>query len=181
MASKYKLLEANKENPYLSTIEKSGVKVEFTIDYIWGSIRKSKRDIEKIKQELAIKKALMGNVEHTHGNIIKIVKGEISISEAINAVGEDFKFPPDAITAIYLWREASGYATIAEDKILELEIAIKEDERTVKEACEALKIQYPVDIEFKKAETKEEKVEKIVTAPVAEEPKAENTINEEKK
>ena len=180
MASKYKLLEANKENPYLSTIEKSGVKVEFTIDYIWGSIRKSKRDIEKIKQELAIKKALMGNVEHTHGNIIKIVKGEISIAEAINIVGEDFKFPADAITAIYLWREASGYATIAEDKILELEIAIKEDERTVKEACEALKIQYPVDIEFKKAETKEEKVDKIVSE-VKEEPKAENTINEEKK
>lgn len=166
----YKVLEVNKENPYLSVIEKSGIKVEFTVDDIWDNIKKAKRNIETIKQELGIKKALMLNIENTHGIYIDIVTGKITLSDAIMKSSME-KFPEDAMTAIYLYREASGYAIMAEDKITELEVAIRDDERTMKEACELMNIGIPFDVEHKKAPTKEEKVDDIVNAPVAEEPK----------
>ena len=59
----YKVIEENKDNPYLSIVEKSGIKLEITVNELWDNIKKCRRDIELINQELAVKKALMLNIE----------------------------------------------------------------------------------------------------------------------
>ena len=170
MPSKYKILEENKENPYLSNIQKSGVKVEFTIVEVWENIKALKKQMIEIESKVGIEKATMMNIIHSHPSIVKLMMGQVSLEIAIQELGKDYLITEKDRLAIDMFERSRRFVNGSEDKLLEFSLAIKDDERSLKEACDALKIAYPVDVEYhpaeKKEETKEEKVDKIINAEV---------------
>ena len=179
MMEKLKVLEKNKENPYLSNIEKSGVKVEFSIVSLWDNIKHARKTIIELESQLGIEKATKQNVERTHGTIVDIASGKKSLGEAISELGEAYKFPADAVTALYLWRHSTGQITLLEDKIAEYEVAIRDDNRTLEEACKLLGVITPEQMELiqSKKTIKDEIVDKVINAPVAEEEKKDDGQN----
>lgn len=122
----YSIKESN-EDPKKSLITKSGIEVDFTLE----SINTNKAYLDKRKKELEaelkVSQATMENIKRTHPHIA------------------DMKL--EDLTAAYLYRDASGTADAAHNKIVDIERAFSDydSEKSEIEKQTGIKIDVPVE------------------------------------
>lgn len=111
----YKVVEDNKDTLDV-VIEKSGISHTFTIRDFNENIASAKRQITEIESMKKVAEATMVNVLGSDPEV-----GELS---------------ERTLTAVYVYRQAMGTAHEAQKKLIELQSAIEEDEKSVAEALE---------------------------------------------
>jgi heterodisulfide reductase subunit A-like polyferredoxin len=125
----YKVL-TNHEVPELSKIEKSNIKVEITLADTLQAIEYNKKQIEALKAELELKKALVANVTTNYPDVVNI----------------DEKMQ----IACHTYYEAGRFIKIAEDKLVEFHKAQEElqqevDEITVQTGIEKMPVEKKIE------------------------------------
>lgn len=117
---KYKLKEANvvKEETIIS---KLGITVEFTPASIMASLDHAYKQKKELQAQWGVNTATMQNVKNTHPHIAEMSEEDL--------------------TAAYLYRQAMGSANECQDKLLELDEAIKEDYYSLLDACKQLELE----------------------------------------
>lgn len=166
MAFTYKVIEFNKDNPYQSNIQKSGVKVEFTIGHLWDNIQALKKQVKEIEAKVGIETATMKNIIHNYPIIIQMFMGQLPLSEIVKQLGEEYKITEEERVAMHMFDRSRRFVNEAEDKLTEFAVAIEDDTRSMKEACEACKIPMPVEAVLETAADKKDKVDKIVNSEI---------------
>jgi len=109
---KYKLIKKH-EAPELSTLEKSGMKVEINLADTLRNFEYNKKQIEAIEAELKLKKALIINIVTNYPDVVKI-EDKMQI-------------------ACHTYYETNRYVAIAEEKLIEFKEAQKELEEEINE------------------------------------------------
>lgn len=159
----YKVIEHNKDNPYLSVIQKRGVNVEFTLSDLVSNIEGMKKQITEIEAKVGIEKATMQNIIHSHSKIIELVMGQ---KNAKDLGIEEYLMTEKDRVAIDMFERSRRFVNGAEEKLIEFQLALKDDQRSLEEACVATKIKVPVVAKFEKAK-KENDGKPTTTKPTA--------------
>jgi hypothetical protein len=132
MAVIYKIKEENK-NPEDALIVQSGKEVEFTLGKIETDIAYLEKNKKEISSQLNVEKATIQNITRTHPHVAKMNQ-------------EDQ-------TAAYLYRQATGYVNVAEEKLkainLQLEDYAKDKAEILKQTGLKVKVK-PVVVSKKK-------------------------------
>ena len=168
MAIAYKFKNKNKENIYLSVIEKSGGSVEFTIVELWENIKQIKKLLKERESLIGVQKATLNNIRYSHGVIIGLMMGEISFKEAEKELGEKYKITEKDRLAIDMYERSRRAINGAQKEIDAYQPALEADERSLAEVCKALKITRPEDlmVESNNQSLKEQVVDKIVNGEI---------------
>lgn len=137
MKYKYKIKSENK-NAEETIIEKHGQVLEFTPAVLKANLDYAFKQKKEIQAQWGVNEATKDNIKRTHPHIAKMTEEDL--------------------TAAYLYRQAMGSATQCEDKLLELDNAIREDYQALIDSCEqtGLEIDYKVPEGFEIPEHKHE-------------------------
>jgi patatin-like phospholipase/acyl hydrolase len=95
----YKIIEIALD-PKDSLIEKSGITVTFSLHNIEADVAYLNKALKEIEGKLGIESATMANVERTHPHIAAMT--------------------PEDLVAAFLYKQSSGFVTIAKEKIAEI-------------------------------------------------------------
>lgn len=123
MQYKYKVIKKSEEGDLLSTIEKTGGKVEFTLADIRASLVSGKKKISEFQSMWKVAEATKENIKRTHPHI-----AEMSMED---------------LTAAYLYRQAIGTATEASKGLADWQEAVDEDEKALEDILEQTGLQIP--------------------------------------
>lgn len=125
MKFKYKIKSEN-TNPEETIIEKTGQVLEFTPAELKANLDYAFKQKKEIQAQWGINEATKENIKRTHPHVAKMSEEDL--------------------TAAYLYRQAMGSANECQDKLLELDDAIKEDYQALIDACEqtGLEIEYKI-------------------------------------
>lgn len=106
MKIKYTIKKGEEDKGLDAIILKTGGEVEFTLGDIESDITYLQKAEKELVAQIGIHKATVENVKRTHPKVLEMT-GEF-------------------LTAAYLYREATGFLNIAEDKLLEVKKQLEE-------------------------------------------------------
>lgn len=127
MQYKYRVVKPSEEGDLLSTIEKTGGKVEFTLADIRASLVGAKKKITEFENMWKVAEATKENIKRTHPHIAKMSEEDL--------------------VAAYLYRQAIGTATTASQGLADWQEAVDEDEKALEDILEQTGLQIPQIIE----------------------------------
>lgn len=123
MPYKYRVIKPSDEGDMLSTIEKSGGTVEFTLADIKSSLDIAHKKCVELEGTWKVAEATKENIKRTHPHIAQM--------------------SDEDLTAAYLYRQAIGTANEASRQLAEYREAIEEDEQALKDIVEQTGLQIP--------------------------------------
>lgn len=170
MAIKYKIVELNKENLYLSKIQMTGKPIEFTVVQVWDNIKAMRKQMMEVEAKNGVEKAKMQNIIQNYPALVELIMGQITLEEAVVKLGADFKIEEKERVAIDLFERSRRFVRGAEEPLKELKEAIEFDEKNLKAACLATKIPMPMDIKIERAADKKQEEPTQIAKPEGEVP-----------